>query len=69
MSVFFTRNGEYLGVVLNNLPEMTWYPTFGTRSKNEMVEVNFGPDPFVFQLESLSGKSSKNRNYSIILFM
>ena len=69
MSVFFTKNGKFLGVVQCNLPEMTWYPTIGTHSKNEMVQVNFGQDPFVFQLESLSGKSSKNRNYLITLFM
>jgi len=67
MSVFFTKNGNYLGVVKCNIPDMTWYPTIGTHSKNEMVKVNFGQNrSFVFQLESLSGRRSEISCVSLI---
>ena len=64
MSVFFTINGRYLGVAKHNLPEIEYYPTIYFTdtdifhsSNYEMVQVNFGQDPFAFQIDYLSGKS------------
>ena len=51
MSIFFTKNGDYLGVAKSYLPEMNWYPTIGLGTKYEMVTVNFGKDPFMFQID------------------
>ena len=56
MSVFFTKNGKYLGVAKHSLPEMDYYPTIAVHSKYELVQVNFGQDPFAFQIDHLSGK-------------
>lgn len=55
-SVFFTINGKYLGVAHCSLPEINWYPTIGLHSKYEMVQVNFGQEPFIFQMDTLLGK-------------
>ena len=55
MSVFYTKNGKYLGVACYKLPDMTFYPTIGLHSKNEKVKVNFGQNPFAFKIKSLSG--------------
>ena len=64
MSVFFTRNGEYLGVAQCSLPELEWYPTIGLHSKYEMVQVNFGQEPFSFQMDTLIGKYLLVTSYS-----
>ena len=62
MSVFFTKNGEYLGVVQSYLPEMNWYPTIGLGTKYEMVTINFGPDPFMFQIDFRNQKIGFNES-------
>ena len=58
MSVFFTLNGKYLGAAKSYLPEMSWYPTIGLGTKYEMVAINFGQDPFMFQIDSISGNDN-----------
>ena len=63
MSVFFTRNGKYLGVAQHSLPEMKWYPTIGLHSKYEMVQVNFGQEKFAFQTDALIGTYSLITSY------
>ena len=69
MSVFFTQNGKYLGVAKHNLPEMEYYPTIGVHSKYEMVQVNFGQDPFAFQIKSLSGNTLSMTISAIHLYL
>ena len=53
--VFFTKNGMFLGIAKSKLPNKTWYPTIGLHSKDEMVEVNFGQEPFIFKISKYSG--------------
>ncbi|GAA5823350.1 hypothetical protein JCM11251_007575 [Rhodosporidiobolus azoricus] len=50
--VFFTKNGEFLGYAFCNLRGKL-YPTVGLRTPNESVRVNFGADPFKFDIDSL----------------
>ncbi|GAA5989930.1 hypothetical protein JCM11641_002814 [Rhodosporidiobolus odoratus] len=50
--VFFTKNGEFLGYAFRELHGQL-YPTVGLRTQNECVRVNFGADPFRFDIESL----------------
>ncbi|GAA5846959.1 hypothetical protein JCM9279_006967 [Rhodotorula babjevae] len=50
--VFFTKNGEFLGYAFCNL-QGKLYPTIGLRTPNEAVRVNFGAEPFKFDIEGL----------------
>ncbi|GAA5822889.1 hypothetical protein JCM3770_004567 [Rhodotorula araucariae] len=50
--VFFTKNGEFLGYAFCGL-QGKLYPTVGLRTPNEAVRVNFGADPFKFDIEGL----------------
>jgi hypothetical protein len=58
--VFFTKNGELLGIAKSSLPKNIWYPTIGLHSENEAVEVNFGQGPFVYNLYRHSSKTFKD---------
>ena len=46
-SIFFTRNGQHLGVAFSDVPPQL-YPTVGLHSPNEAVALNFGEAPFAF---------------------
>ncbi|KAF9551019.1 hypothetical protein EC957_010787 [Mortierella hygrophila] len=50
MSLFYTKNGIYLGVAFRNL-KGPLYPTVGMRTSGEIVEANFGQREFVFNIE------------------
>ncbi|GJN92586.1 hypothetical protein Rhopal_005617-T1 [Rhodotorula paludigena] len=50
--VFFTKNGEFLGYAFCNLHGKL-FPTVGLRTPNEAVRVNFGAEPFKFDIEGL----------------
>ncbi|KAG0318617.1 hypothetical protein BGZ97_003477 [Linnemannia gamsii] len=50
MSLFYTKNGIYLGVAFRNL-KGPLYPTVGMRTSGEIVEANFGQHEFVFNIE------------------
>ncbi|GAA5932564.1 hypothetical protein JCM1841_004314 [Sporobolomyces salmonicolor] len=50
--VFYTKNGAFLGYAFSNLHGKL-YPTVGLRTPNESVRVNFGAEPFRFDIESL----------------
>jgi ankyrin repeat protein len=49
--VFFTKNGEFLGVAFKECPENVLYPTIGIRNPRAKVRVNFGLQPFKFTFE------------------
>jgi hypothetical protein len=50
--VFFTLNGEFLGVAYKAVPLSTYYPTVGVGSKPGVkVSFNFGAQPFKFNFE------------------
>ncbi|GAA6060229.1 hypothetical protein JCM10212_003469 [Sporobolomyces blumeae] len=50
--VFYTKNGTWLGYAFSNLSG-DLYPTIGLRTPNESVRVNFGQEPFKFDIEGL----------------
>jgi len=49
-SCFYTKNGHHLGVAFTNLPSFL-YPTVGLQTPGELIDANFGQDPFVFDIE------------------
>eukprot|EP00878_Enallax_costatus_P006903 GHUV01007233.1.p1 GENE.GHUV01007233.1~~GHUV01007233.1.p1 ORF type:complete len:241 (+),score=55.60 GHUV01007233.1:288-1010(+) len=51
--IFFTRNGTKLKTAFRNVACQNMYPTVGLHSKNEHIQVNFGQQPFKFDLEGL----------------
>ncbi|KAG0284746.1 hypothetical protein BGZ96_010904 [Linnemannia gamsii] len=50
MTLFYTKNGIYLGVAFRNL-KGPLYPTVGMRTSGEIVEANFGQREFIFNIE------------------
>ena len=47
---FFTKNGVNLGIAFRDMPLSDLYPTVGVGSKNESLEVNFGQNPFMYNI-------------------
>uniref|UniRef100_A0A8C2ARZ3 Ran-binding protein 10 n=1 Tax=Cyprinus carpio TaxID=7962 RepID=A0A8C2ARZ3_CYPCA len=47
---FYTKNGHSLGVAFTDLPP-NLYPTVGLQTPGEIVDANFGQQPFVFDIE------------------
>jgi hypothetical protein len=46
--IFFTKNGEHLGVAFRNVGGHPLFPTIGLHSQGAKVEVNFGRQPFQY---------------------
>ena len=49
-SCFFTKNGHHLGVAFKDLPSQL-YPTVGLQTPGEVIDANFGQEPFKFDVE------------------
>ncbi|KAI9264298.1 hypothetical protein BDA99DRAFT_508942 [Phascolomyces articulosus] len=52
-TAFFTKNGSFLGNAFEDtilLPDMDYYPCVGLRTPGEHVTVNFGNQPFMFDI-------------------
>jgi hypothetical protein len=49
-SCFYTKNGHHLGVAFTDLPA-NLYPTVGLQTPGEIVDANFGQEPFKFDIE------------------
>ncbi|XP_066145816.1 ran-binding protein 9 isoform X1 [Euwallacea fornicatus] len=49
---FYTKNGHHLGVAFHDLPP-NLYPTVGLQTPGEVVDANFGQEPFVFDIEDM----------------
>ncbi|XP_033625865.1 ran-binding protein 9-like [Asterias rubens] len=49
---FYTKNGVNLGVAFTDLPS-NLYPTVGLQTPGEIVDTNFGQNPFVFNIDDL----------------
>ncbi len=47
---FYTKNGHHLGVAFKDLPPQL-YPTVGLQTPGEVVDANFGQEPFLFDIE------------------
>ncbi|KAL1513267.1 hypothetical protein ABEB36_002696 [Hypothenemus hampei] len=49
---FYTKNGHHLGIAFHDLPP-NLYPTVGLQTPGEVVDANFGQEPFVFDIEDM----------------
>ncbi|CAG9762159.1 unnamed protein product [Ceutorhynchus assimilis] len=49
---FYTKNGHHLGTAFHDLPP-NLYPTVGLQTPGEVVDANFGQEPFVFDIEDM----------------
>ncbi|XP_050294518.1 ran-binding protein 9 [Anthonomus grandis grandis] len=49
---FYTKNGHHLGTAFHNLPP-NLYPTVGLQTPGEVIDANFGQEPFVFDIEDM----------------
>eukprot|EP01094_Clydonella_sp_ATCC50884_P024835 TRINITY_DN6344_c0_g1_i3.p1 TRINITY_DN6344_c0_g1~~TRINITY_DN6344_c0_g1_i3.p1 ORF type:complete len:1247 (+),score=191.48 TRINITY_DN6344_c0_g1_i3:460-3741(+) len=49
--VFFTKNGEYLGVAFREVPR-NLFPCVGLGSRGEEIYVNFGQHPFLWKMDT-----------------
>ena len=48
---FYTKNGIDLGIAFKNMVSKL-HPTVGLQTPREIVDVNFGQQPFVFDIEA-----------------
>ncbi|CAI5437613.1 unnamed protein product [Caenorhabditis angaria] len=49
--IFFTKNGQFLGLVVQSITvTRDLYPTVGLKTAGERLMVNFGQQPFVFDI-------------------
>ncbi|XP_058456696.1 ran-binding protein 9 [Malaya genurostris] len=49
---FYTKNGHHLGIAFRDLPPRL-YPTVGLQTPGEIVDANFGQEPFKFDIEDM----------------
>ena len=63
--VFFTLNGEQLGVAFSGLAPGELYPTVGLHSPHEEVVLNFGASPFSFDVESLAAELRRSHELAV----
>uniref|UniRef100_A0A182SNP4 B30.2/SPRY domain-containing protein n=1 Tax=Anopheles maculatus TaxID=74869 RepID=A0A182SNP4_9DIPT len=49
---FYTKNGHHLGIAFKDLPPRL-YPTVGLQTPGEVVDANFGQEPFKFDIEDM----------------
>ncbi|CAO3638217.1 unnamed protein product [Cunninghamella echinulata] len=50
-TAFFTKNGAFLGTAFTNLDfSITYYPCVGMQTAGECITVNFGQEPFVYDI-------------------
>ncbi|KAI3820124.1 hypothetical protein L1987_13982 [Smallanthus sonchifolius] len=58
--LFFTKNGQLVGTVEKDVKGRL-YPTVAVHSQNEEVSVNFGKDPFLFDIKSYEAAQRANQ--------
>ncbi|XP_017791143.1 PREDICTED: ran-binding protein 9 [Habropoda laboriosa] len=51
-TAFYTKNGHHLGIAFTDLPP-NLYPTVGLQTPGEVVDANFGQEPFVFDIQEM----------------
>lgn len=49
---FYTKNGHHLGIAFRDLPSKL-YPTVGLQTPGEVVDANFGQEPFKYDIEDM----------------
>lgn len=57
--VFFTKNGQWLGVAFYNVCRVSLFPTIGLHSKGERVQVNFGSSTFLYNVDEAITQEKK----------
>jgi len=64
---FYTKNGINLGIAFRDLiPNL--YPTVGLQTPGEIIDVNFGQQPFVFDIEEMRKEIVANTFRTILDF-
>ncbi|KAK5648453.1 hypothetical protein RI129_003345 [Pyrocoelia pectoralis] len=63
-SCFYTKNGHNLGTAFTDLPP-NLYPTVGLQTPGEVVDANFGQEPFVFDIEDMMNELRSKTRLSI----
>lgn len=64
---FYTKNGTFLGEAFKDLPSKL-YPTVGLQTPGEIVDANFGQQPFVFDIEDMLKELREQTKASIYNF-
>ncbi|XP_055325349.1 ran-binding proteins 9/10 homolog isoform X1 [Sitodiplosis mosellana] len=64
---FYTKNGHNLGIAFQDLPSKL-YPTVGLQTPGEIVDANFGQQPFVFDIEDMLKELRESTKASILKF-
>ncbi|KAF2895915.1 hypothetical protein ILUMI_10251 [Ignelater luminosus] len=64
---FYTKNGHNLGTAFTDLPP-NLYPTVGLQTPGEVVDANFGQEPFVFDIEDMMNELRSKTRVSIYDF-
>lgn len=67
-TAFYTKNGTFLGPAFKSIKtHMDLYPCVGLRTVGERVSVNFGQDPFVFDIVQYIKVSDISKNDEYLL--
>lgn len=64
---FYTKNGHHLGIAFRDLPSQL-YPTVGLQTPGEIVDANFGQEPFKFDIEDMMNDLRASTRASIFDF-
>ncbi|KAJ6635769.1 Ran-binding protein 9 [Pseudolycoriella hygida] len=64
---FYTKNGHHLGIAFKDLPAQL-YPTVGLQTPGEVVDANFGQEPFKFDIEDMMNDLRASTRASILDF-
>lgn len=68
-NIFYTKNGINLGIAFRDIPpQMNLYPTVGLQTHGEVVEANFGGQPFVFDFGGLLAETKMKVTKTIKCF-
>lgn len=62
--LFFTKNGTIVGAVFKDV-KGPLFPTVAVHSQNEEVTINFGKDPFVFDLKAYEAQERTKQHSTI----
>ncbi|XP_076891219.1 ran-binding protein M homolog [Bidens hawaiensis] len=62
--LFFTKNGQVVGTVEKDVKGRL-YPTVAVHSQNEEITVNFGKDPFLFDIKAYEATQRAKQDTSI----
>ncbi|KAL6956486.1 hypothetical protein U1Q18_043776 [Sarracenia purpurea var. burkii] len=62
--IFFTKNGAVVGTTRKDV-KVPLFPTIGLHSQNEEVRVNFGKEPFVFDLKAFEARERVKQQITI----